>query len=337
MIKKISFVVCLLLVLDVYACKYMPSPCENKLIKVETCPSIRDDMACARLDPKFKDFENFFDVEKVRSDRRLDSRCEDIGKSFTFYVTPKVKIPFENIIFKFEMTFVDSLFKKSPIDAVESFKKMAAAIHKNPSFEKWLEKNAKERAEGKKTRQLLIANKFLVMSDQEELIYENIAVIKNQKDIHVGGKSWYDSDEPIENAWNKIVKSGKYIGTLAFCEAPDFCSRVEYCGSPYFLLGDNGDVFVPEIWLWNSKKEKILDVSQNEIDAIPDTRLKQCKVQKSSKGILSYVEDFLCNHSLASEKRCAEWRSKYYKTEYCDYIIIRNDGSIEYGPKSRDL
>ena len=269
----------------------------------------------------------------------LTGSCEIVGKNFTFYVTPKEKIPLESIIFKFEMTFADSLFKKSPIDAVESFKKMAAAIHKNPSFEKWLEKNAKERAEGKKTRQLLIANKFLVMSDQEELIYENIAVIKNQKDIHVGGKSWYDSDEPIENAWNKIVKSGKYIGTLAFCKAPDPCSRVENCGSPEFLLGDNGDVFVPEIRisLWNSKKENILDVSWDEIGHFADARLKQCKVQKSSKGILSYVEDFLCNHSLVSEKRCTEWRSKYYKTEYCDYLIIRNDGTIEYGPKSGNL
>ena len=177
------------------------------------------------------------------------------------------------------------------------------------------------------------------INNQEELVYENIAMIKNQKDIHVEGKSWYDSDEPIENAWNKIVKSGKYIGTLVFCDAPDFCSRVEYCGSPYFLLGDNGDVFVPEIRisLWNSKKENILDVSWDEIGHFADARLKQCKVQKSSKGILSYVEDFLCNHSLVSEKRCTEWRSKYYKTEYCDYLIIRNDGTIEYGPKSGNL
>ena len=321
MIKKISFVVCLLLVLDVYACKYTPGPCENKLIKVETCPGIRDDMACARLDPKFKDFENFFDVEKVRSDRRLDSRCEDIGKNFTFYVTPKVKIPFENIIFKFNMVFADSSFKKSPLDVVESFKTMAAAIHKNPSFEKWLERNARERVEKKMPHQLLV--------------YENIAKIYNQKEIYVKGKSWWN--EPIENVWNKIGMSGKYVGTLSFCEAPDFCEVVESCGTPDFLLGDNGDVFVPEIWLWNSKKEKILDVSQNEIDAIPDTRLKQCKVQKSSKGILSYVEDFLCNHSLVSEKRCTEWRSKYYKTEYCDYLIIHHDGTIEYGPKSGDM
>ena len=321
MINKICFVISLLLVLDVYACKYTPGPCENKLIKVETCPGIRDDMACARLDPKFKDFENFFDVEKVRSDRRLDSRCEDIGKIFTFYVTPKVKIPFENIIFKFNMAFADSSFKKSPLDVVESFKTMAAAIHKNPSFEKWLERNARERVEKKMPHQLLV--------------YENIAKIYNQKEIYVKGKSWWN--EPIENVWNKIGMSGKYVGTLSFCEAPDFCEVVESCGTPDFLLGDNGDVFVPEIWLWNSKKEKILDVSQNEIDAIPDTRLKQCKVQKSSKGILSYVEDFLCNHSLVSEKRCAEWRSKYYKTEYCDYLIIRNDGTIEYGPKSGNL
>ena len=321
MIKKISFVVCLLLVLDVYACKYTPGSCENKLIKVETCPGIRDDMACARLDPKFKDFENFFDVEKVRSDGRLDSRCEDIGKNFTFYVTPKVKIPFENIIFKFNMAFADSSFKKSPLDVVESFKTMAAAIHKNPSFEKWLEKNARERVEKKMPHQLLV--------------YENIAKIYNQKEIYVKGKSWWN--EPIENVWNKIGMSGKYVGTLSFCEAPDFCEVVESCGTPDFLLGDNGDVFVPEIWLWNSKKEKILDVSQNEIDAIPDTRLKQCKVQKSSKGILSYIEDFLCNHSLVSEKRCTEWRSKYYKTEYCNYLIIRHDGTIEYGPKSGDL
>ena len=219
------------------------------------------------------------------------------------------------------MAFADSSFKKSPLDVVESFKTMAAAIHKNPSFEKWLEKNARERVEKKMPHQLLV--------------YENIAVINNQKEIYVKGKSWWN--EPIENVWNKIGMSGKYVGTLSFCEAPDFCEVVESCGTPDFLLGDNGDVFVPEIWLWNSKKEKILDVSQNEIDAIPDTRLKQCKVQKSSKGILSYVEDFLCNHSLVSEKRCAEWRSKYYKTEYCDYLIIRHDGSIEYGPKSGDL
>ncbi|WP_290763244.1 hypothetical protein [Fibrobacter sp. UBA4297] len=325
MIKKISFVVCLLLFLDVYACKYTPGPCENKLIKVETCPGIRDDMACARLDPKFKDFENFFDVEKVRSDRRFDSRCEDIGKNFTFYVTPKVKIPLESIIFKFEMTFADSLFKKSPIDAVESFKKMAAAIHKNPSFEKWLEKNAKERrAEEKESHPLLVC--------------KNIAVIDNQEGIYVKGYAW----EPIENIWNEIGMSGKYVGSLTFCKAPDcWCNvkrkiKVERCGSLEFLLGDNGDVFVPEIWNMNSKKENILDVSWKELDRFADG-LKQCEVQKSSKGILSYVEDFLCNHSLVSEKRCTEWRSKYYKTEYCDYLIIRHDGTIEYGPKSGDL
>lgn len=320
MINKICFVISLLFVLDVYACKYTPGPCENKLIKVETCPGIRDDMACARLDPKFKDFENFFDVEKIRSDSRLDSRCEDIGKNFTFYVTPKVKIPFENIIFKFNMAFTDSSFKKSPLDVVESFKIMAAAIHKNPSFEKWLERNARERVEKKMPHQLLV--------------YENIAKIYNQKEIYVKGKSWWN--EPIENVWNKIGMFGKYVGTLSFCEAPDFCEVVESCGTPDFLLGDNGDVFVPEIWLWNSKKEKILDVSSKEFDRFADG-LKQCEVQKSSKGILSYVEDFLCNHSLVSEKRCTEWRSKYYKTEYCNYLIIRHDGTIEYGPKSGDL
>ena len=319
MINKICFVISLLFVLDVYACKYMPSP-PCLLI---SCPG--GDLGCARLDPKFKDFENFFDVKKVRH------LC---GENFTFYVTPKEKIPLESIFFKFEMTFAGSSFKKSPIDAVESFKAMADAIHKNPSFEKWLEKNAKERAEKIK---IFSVEKFAWKNNQEEYIrYENIAVIRNQKDIHVGGKFWYDSDEPIEIAWDKIVKSGKYVGTLAFCNAPDFCSRVEYCRSPYFLLGDNGDVFVPEIRmsLWNSKKENILDVSWNEIGRLADARLKQCEVQKSSKGILSYVEDFLCNHSLVSEKRCTEWRSKYYKTEYCDYLIIRNDGKIEYGPKS---
>ena len=307
MIKKISFVVCLLLFGDAFACKSMPSP-PCLLIR---CPGFGD-MGCARLDPKFKDFENFFDVKKVRH------LC---GENFTFYVTPKVKIPFENIIFKFNMAFADSSFKKSPLDVVESFKAMAAAIHKNPSFEKWLERNARERVEKKMPHQLLV--------------YENIAKIYNQKEIYVKGKSWWN--EPIENVWNKIGMSGKYVGTLSFCEAPDFCEVVESCGTPDFLLGDNGDVFVPEIWLWNSKKEKILDVSQNEIDAIPDTRLKQCEVQKSSKGILSYVEDFLCNHSLVSENRCAEWRSKYYKTEYCDYLIIRHDGAIEYGPKSGNM
>ncbi|MBR6125034.1 hypothetical protein IKQ19_15815 [Candidatus Saccharibacteria bacterium] len=307
MIKKISFVVCLLLFGDAFACKSMPSP-PCLLIR---CPGFGD-MGCARLDPKFKDFENFFDVKKVRH------LC---GENFTFYVTPKVKIPFENIIFKFNMAFADSSFKKSPLDVVESFKTMAAAIHKNPSFEKWLERNARERVEKKMPHQLLV--------------YENIAKIYNQKEIYVKGKSWWN--EPIENVWNKIGMSGKYVGTLSFCEAPDFCEVVESCGTPDFLLGDNGDVFVPEIWLWNSKKENILDVSQNEIDAIPDTRLKQCEVQKSSKGILSYVEDFLCNHSLVSENRCAEWRSKYYKTEYCDYLIIRHDGTIEYGPKSGNM
>ena len=321
MIKKICFVVCLLLVLDVYACKYMPGPCENKLLLPKTRFCFSDDMDCARLDPNFKDFEIFFDVKKVRAEMMLTGSCEIVGKNFTFYVTPKEKIPLESIIFKFEMTFADSSFKKSPLDVVESFKTMAAAIHKNPSFEKWLERNARERVEKKMPHQLLV--------------YENIAVINNQKEIYVKGKSWWN--EPIENVWNKIGMSGKYVGTLSFCEAPDFCEVVESCGTPDFLLGDNGDVFVPEIWLWNSKKEKILDVSQNEIDAIPDTRLKQCKVQKSSKGILSYVEDFLCNHSLVSEKRCTEWRSKYYKTEYCDYLIIRHDGSIEYGPKSGDM
>ena len=326
MINKISFVVCLLLVWNAYAFKYKPGPCSNKvIINLNICPGVRGDMDCARLDPKFKDFENFFDIEKVRTDRRLDSHCEESGKYFTFYVTPKAKIPLESIIFKFEMTFGHSSFLKSPIDAVESFKTMTDAIHKNPSFEKWLEKNAKERrAEEKESNQLLV--------------YENIAVIEKQEDVRIMGKSWH---EPIENIWNKVVMSSEYIGTLAFCKAPNrksnvgHRSKVEHCGSPEFLLGDNGDIFVPEISLWNSKKENILDVSWKELDRI-DAWLKQCEVQKSSKGILSYVEDFLCNHSLASEKRCAEWRSKYYKTEYCNYLIIRNDGTIEYGPKSGD-
>ena len=330
MIKKISFVVCLLLVLDVFAYKVQRRVHRNHRdhycagVMVKTCLGIHDDMACARLDPKFKDFENFFDIEKVRTDRRFDDHCEDIGKSFTFYVTPKVKIPFENIIFRFNMFFADSSFKKSPLDVVESFKTMAAAIHKNPSFEKWLERNAKERAEEEESHQLLVC--------------KNIAVIDNQEGIYVKGYAW----GTIENIWNEIGMSGKYIGTLTFCKAPDLrcnvkrMSKVERCGSPEYLLGDNGDVFVPEIWNMNSKKENILDVSSKELDRFADG-LKQCEVQKSSKGILSYVEDFLCNHSLVSEKRCTEWRSKYYKTEYCDYLIIRNDGTIEYGPKSGNM
>ena len=310
MIKKISFVVCLLLFGDAFACKSMPSP-PCLLIR---CPGFGD-MGCARLDPKFKNFENFFDVKKVRH------LC---GENFTFDVTPKVKIPLESIIFRFNMVLADSSFKKSPLDAVESFKAMADAIHKNPTIKKWLERNAKERAEEEESHPLLVC--------------KNIAVIDNQEGIYVKGYAW----EPIENIWNEIGMSGKYVGSLTFCKAPDrWCNvkrkiKVERCGSLEFLLGDNGDVFVPEIWNMNSKKENILDVSWKELDRFADG-LKQCEVQKSSKGILSYVEDFLCNHSLVSEKRCAEWRSKYYKTEYCNYLIIRNDGTIEYGPKSGDL
>ncbi|SIN84114.1 hypothetical protein [Fibrobacter sp. UWB11] len=313
MINKISFVVCLLLVLDVYACKVPQRGRSCAGVRVKTCLGIHDNIACARLDPKFKDFENFFDIEKVRTDRRLDGLCEDIGKSFTFDVTPKAKIPLESIIFRFYMAFADSSFRESPIDVVESFKKMVATIHKNPSFEKWLERNARERAEKKEPGQ--------------SLVYENIAVINNQKDIYVQDYGW----EPIENIWNKIGMSSKYIGALAFCKTPDFCSRVVRCGFPKFLLGDNGDVFFPK--KWNLKKENILDVSQNEIASYAS--LKQYEDPKTSKGILSYIEDFLCNHSLVSEDRCKEWRSKYYK--YCNYLIIRHDGSIEYGPKSRDL
>ena len=114
MINKISFVVCLLLFWDAYACKYMFGPCDNKLIMLKTCSGILDDMACARLDPKFKDFENFFDIEKVRAEMILTGSCEDIGKNFTFYVTPKVKIPLESIFFRFDMAFADSSFKVSP-------------------------------------------------------------------------------------------------------------------------------------------------------------------------------------------------------------------------------
>ena len=187
------------------------------------------------------------------------------------------------------------------------------AIHKNPSFEKWLERNARERAEKKEPRQ--------------SLVYENIAVINNQKDIYVQDYGW----EPIENIWNKIGMSSKYIGALAFCTTPNFCSRVVRCEFPKFLLGNKGDVFFPK--KWNLKKENILEVSQNEIASYAS--LKQCEDPKTSKGILSYIEDFLCDHSLVSEERCKEWRSKYYK--YCNYLIIRHDGTIEYGPKSGDL
>ena len=120
--------------------------------------------------------------------------------------------------------------------------------------------------------------------------------------------------EPIDKdiIWKEVGMKGEYVGTLSFFN----WGTHQY----EFILSDNGDALVT--WAEISKDVLFFDIPIDENNLL---------YKRSGKYVV------------AGMKRCRDSRIDFKITEsnknalFCDYLIIRHDGSIEYGPKSGDL
>ncbi|MBR3074115.1 hypothetical protein [Fibrobacter sp.] len=117
--------------------------------------------------------------------------------------------------------------------------------------------------------------------------------------------------EPIDKdiIWKEVGMKGEYVGTLSFFN----WGTHQY----EFILSDNGDALVT--WAEISKDVLFFDIP------IDDNNLLYKSFGK---------------YFVAGMKRCRDSRIDFKITEsnknalFCDYLIIRHDGAIEYGPKS---
>ncbi|WP_406539089.1 hypothetical protein [Fibrobacter sp.] len=113
----------------------------------------------------------------------------------------------------------------------------------------------------------------------------------------------------IDTLWKDVGMNGEYVGTLSFIN--------EAVPQYEFILSDNGDVLVT--WAEISKDVLFFDIPIDENNLL-------------YKRFGKYV--------VAGMKRCRDSRIDFKITEFnknavfCDYLIIRHDGTIEYGPKS---
>ena len=93
-----------------------------------------------------------------------------------------------------------------------------------------------------------------------------------------------------------------------------------------FWFSDNGDVLVSSFNL--GEDEPFLDTVLDE----GFSRIKRCKESRGKRI------PFYCYYSVFSSEYCQDPFSKtdvpYRFPQFCDYLIIRHDGTIEYGPKN---
>ena len=116
----------------------------------------------------------------------------------------------------------------------------------------------------------------------------------------------------IDTLWKDVGMNGEYVGTLSFIN--------EAVPQYEFILSDNGDVLVTVADI--SKYESFFDVSFDEnqffykrYGHFMGVRMKQCFDSRFDDEI-----------TVANKNAV-----------FCDYLIIRHDGTIEYGPKSGDM
>ena len=120
--------------------------------------------------------------------------------------------------------------------------------------------------------------------------------------------------EPIDKdiIWKEVGMKGEYVGTLSFFN----WGTHQY----EFILSDNGDALVT--WAEISKDVLFFDIPIDENNLL---------YKRFGK------------YDVAGMKRCRDSRIDFKITEsnknalFCDYLIIRHDGTIEYGPKSGDM
>ena len=168
-------------------------------------------------------------------------------------------------------------------------------------FEKWLIREA----QGKN-----------VSIEYEDKIFDQLSIFKK------------------DEIFRSVGISGTYVGTLKFGGVMEGRYTNE-CGGGFsytlfdsyeFWFSDNGDVLVSSFNL--GEDEPFLDTVLDE----GFSRIKRCK-ESGRKRI-----PFYCYYSVFSSEYCQDPFSKtdvpYRFPQFCDYLIIRHDGTIEYGPKN---
>ena len=271
------------------------------------------DLEILRQYSQFAEFEKYFDVEKVKMSYPCDRRIFSIKKTsdipprkpylYTIWADSKPENPLRKLsLIKFFLQF-DGNFKsfssdKYPFELCES---IYAAIHKNLPFEKWLIREA----QGKN-----------VSIEYEDKIFDQLSIFKK------------------DEIFRSVGISGTYVGTLKFGGVMEGRYTNE-CGGGFsytlfdtyeFWFSDNGDVLVSSFNL--GEDEPFLDTVLDEVFS----RIKRCKESRGKRI------PFYCYYSVFSSEYCQDPFSKtdvpYRFPQFCDYLIIRHDGTIEYGPKN---
>ena len=273
------------------------------------------DLEILRQYSQFAEFEKYFDVEKVKMsypcDRRIFSikKTSDIPPSkpylylYTIWADSKPENPLRKLslikfLFKFSEKFKNISFEKYSSELCD---RIYAAIHKNLPFEKWLIREAQGE---------------IVSIEYEDKIFDQLSIFKK------------------DEIFRSVGISGTYVGTLKFGGVMEGRYTNE-CGGGFsytlfdtyeFWFSDNGDVLVSSFNL--GEDEPFLDTVLDE----GFSRIKRCK-ESGRKRI-----PFDCYYSINSNEKCQDPFSKtdvpYRFPQFCDYLIVRNDGTIEYGPKS---
>ena len=115
-----------------------------------------------------------------------------------------------------------------------------------------------------------------------------------------------------DRVWKDVGMKGQYVGALCF---------VNSVSTPYeFILSDNGDVLVT--WASILKYESFFDIPVDEND-----------FYYKMFGRFFAARMKPCNHPNFRTKQTAS----NINALFCDYLIIRHDGTIEYGPQSGEL
>ena len=139
--------------------------------------------------------------------------------------------------------------------------------------------------------------------------------LMNYYQVHLGhGDSIVVLLEAVDKdrVWKDVGMEGQYVGALCF---------VNSVSTPYeFILSDNGDVLVT--WAEISKDEWFFDISIDKENWIYE-----------KFGMAFGARMKRCNDSNFRTKQTASNMNALF----CDYLIIRHDGTVEYGPQSGEL
>ena len=273
------------------------------------------DLINLRQYSKFVELEEYFDVDKVHSRYPCDDRGLGTASyrllgypDYTIRAVPKKQNPLRKLSLKrFLFYFREVREGRSFGEKYSSglCKGLYAAIHKNLSFEKWLKRASQKQRNS------------LVGIEYDDKIYR---------------QRRFSHDVTKNEIFRVVGISGTYVGTLKFGSESVFryfnrCGGgISYglLGSYEFWFSDNGDVLVASSKIWGDK---------SFLDSVFTRRasIKECKEPKK-------IIPFHCYYSIISSEHCQDSFPKnavpYRVPQYCNYIIIRNDGTVEIGPRS---